>query len=174
MSKFRELCQSYGKSKRAFAEYQNACSNFARDLITGMVQYFDWPQNQEITYIPLGEEITPNNRFYMLTGAMRMDDQSFWHFGVELTIYEYEGSNPVSFVLSFFVKKVGSHFIVKLGPKGKEIRIHEAEREKLEPLYEAVFIQVKEFFSRRYFQIISSNEKQEPGFIALVGEAAKS
>ncbi len=174
MSKFLELCHTYGKSKRAFSEYQKACNNFARDLIAGMVQYFDWPQNQEITYIPLGEEIAPSNRFYALTGAMRMDDQSFWHFGVELTIYEYEGSNPVTFVLSFFVKKIGPHFIVKLGPNGKEIRIHEAERDKLEPLYEAVFLQVKEFFSRRYFHIINSSEKPEPGFIALVDKSAKS
>lgn len=169
MSKFDELCRAYVQSKRAFTEYQNACRNFARDLITGMVQYFDWPQNQEITYIPLGEEISPSNRFYALAGAMRMDDQSFWHFGVELTIYEYSGANPVKFVLSFFVKKVGTHFIVKLGPNGKEIRIHEAEIDKLEPLYDAVFAQVKEFFSRRYFQIINSNEPREPGFIALVG-----
>jgi hypothetical protein len=168
MSKFEELCRTYGQSKRAFKDYQDACRNFARDLIIGMVQYFDWPQNQEITYIPLGEEITPNNRFYALAGAMRMDDQSFWHFGVELTIYEYEGSNPVAFVLSFFVKKVGAHFIIKLGPNGKEIRIHEAERDKLEPLYDVVYAQVKEFFSRRYFRIINSNEPREPGFITLV------
>jgi hypothetical protein len=168
MSKFDELCRAYGQSKRAFNEYQDACRNFARDLIMGMVQYYDWPQKQEITYIPLGEEITPNNRFYALAGAMRMDDQSFWHFGVELTIYEYEGSNPVSFVLSFFIKKSGSHFIIKLGPNGKEIRIHEAERNKLEPLYEAVFVQVKDFFSRRYFQLVNSNEAREPGFITTV------
>jgi hypothetical protein len=169
MSKFDELCRTYVQSKRAFTDYQNACRNFARDLIVGMVQYFDWPQNQEITYIPLGEAITPNNRFYALAGAMRMDDQSFWHFGVELTIYEYSGANPVKFVLSFFVKKVGTHFIIKLGPNGKEIRVHEAEVDKLEPLYDAVFVQIKEFFSRRYFQIINSNEPREPGFIALVG-----
>jgi hypothetical protein len=168
MTRFEELCKTYMQSKRAFNEYENACRNFARDLIAGMVQYFEWPRNQEITYIPLGEEITPSNRFYALAGAMQMDDQSFWHFGVELTIYEYEGSNPVAFVLSFFVKKVGNQFIVKLGPKGKEIRIHEAELDKLQPLYDAVFIQIKEFFARRYFQIISSNEPQEPGFITLV------
>jgi hypothetical protein len=168
MTRFEELCKTYMQSKRAFNEYETACRNFARDLIAGMVQYFDWPRSQEITYIPLGEEITPSNRFYALAGAMQMDDQSFWHFGVELTIYEYEGSNPVAFVLSFFVKKVGNYFIVKLGPKGKEIRVLEEERDKLEPLYDAVFVQIKEFFSRRYFQIISSNEPQEPGFITLV------
>jgi hypothetical protein len=167
MSKFEELCKTYGQSKRAFNEYEDACRNFARDLITGMVNYFEWPRDQEITYIPLGEEITPNNRFYALAGAMRMDDQSFWYFGVELTIFEYVGSNPVTFALSFFVKKSGPHFIVKLGPKGKEIRVHEAERDKLEPLYDAVFAQLKDFFSRRYYQVLTAPER-EPGFITLV------
>jgi hypothetical protein len=168
MSKFEEICHVYSGARRAFREYEETCQNFARDIVYGMVDYFEWPHDQEITYIPLGEEISPNNRFYALAGAMRMDDESFWHFGVELTVHEPGGSYPTPFLLTFFIKKVGPHFIVKLGPKGREIRIHEDRRGDLSPFYEAVFAQIVEFFSKRYQEALTRREK-ELGFITLSG-----
>lgn len=166
MSKFDEICMAYTKARRAFREYEETCRDFARDLVYGMIDYFEWPGDQEITYIPLGEEFSPNDRFYALAGAMRMDDESFWHFGVELTIHDLGGSHRIPFLMSFFVKKVGPHFIVKLGPKGKEIRIHEDRRGELTPFYEAVFMQIVEFFGKKYQDAITKQQK-ELDFITL-------
>ncbi|MGB4868915.1 MAG: hypothetical protein WBP47_02665, partial [Candidatus Promineifilaceae bacterium] len=115
-TKYDEICLTYRKSRKMFLDYENLCQAFARDLVDGMIEYFEWPQNQEITYIPLGEELDPNNRFYALAGAMQMDNESFWHFGLELSVEEPCGSYPLPFLMSFFIKKVGPHFIVKLGP----------------------------------------------------------
>ena len=167
MSKYEEICAAYSKSRRLFSNYEKVCQDFARNLVFGMIEYFEWPRDQEVTYLSLGEEIDPTDRFYALAGAMRMDDQSFWHFGVELEVHEARtGANPVSFVMSFFVKKVGPYFVVKLGPKGKEIKIHEEQEQSLEPLYDAVFAQITDFFARRYFQAITQQET-ELGFITL-------
>ena len=105
MTKFDEICKAYRNARKALNDYEETCRLFARDLIFGMIDYFEWPRGQEITYIPLGEEIDPNNRFYALAGAMRMDDESFWHFGVELSIHEPGGGHPTRFMLSFFIKK---------------------------------------------------------------------
>lgn len=167
MSKFDEIRQAYTTARKRFRDYEETCRDFARDLVFGIIDYLEWPRDQEITYIPLGEELDPNNKFYALTGAMRMGDESFWHFGVELTLKEPHGANPVSFIMSFYIKKVGQYFIVKLGPKGREIKIHEDQRGELEPFYEAVFLQVMDFFNRRYYQAITKQEK-ELGFITLV------
>jgi len=167
MSKFEEICATYSKSRRAFLAYEKDCQDFARDLIYGMIEYFEWPHNQEISYIPLGEDLDPNNKFYALAGAMRMNEESFWHFGVELTAYDGGFSNPVSFVMSFFIKKVGAYFIVKLGPQGREIKIHENQRETLDPFFEAVFLQIVEFFTKRYHQALSRREQDLLSFIML-------
>ncbi len=167
MSKYKELVQSYSNARKSFRDYENVCRNFARDLIFGMVEYFEWPQDREITYIPLGEELDPNNKFYALAGAMHMDDQSFWHFGVELSLMEASGAYPLSLVLSFFIKKVGPNFIVKLGRNGREIKIPEEKQGELEPFYEAVFRQINEFLAKRYIHAITSQEK-EYGFITLI------
>ncbi len=167
MSKFEEVCEVYRKSRRAFLAYERECQQFARDLVYGMIEYFEWPQNQEISYIPLGEELDPNNKFYALAGAMRMNEESFWHFGVELTAYEGGFSNPAPFVMSFFIKKVGSNFIVKLGPQGREIKIPESQRNALEPFFDAVFLQMVEFFKKRYPQALAGQEQDQLSFIML-------
>lgn len=169
MTKFDEICQVYQKSRRRFLDYEETCRLFARELIDGMIDYFEWPRDQEITFIQLGEEINPSNRFYALAGAMRMDDESFWHFGVELTVEELSGAHPQPFLMSFFIKKVGPHFVVKLGPTGKEIKIHEDRRRELAPFYDAVFVQIAEFFVKDYGDAITRSERR-PGFIMLSGE----
>lgn len=167
MSRYEDLVRSYSHARKMFRDYEDTCRNFARDLVFGMVEYFEWPQDREITYIPLGEELDPNNKFYALAGAMRMDAQSFWHFGVELNLMEASGAYPLSLVLSFFIKKVGPNFIVKLGPNGREIKIPEDKQGELEPFYEAVFRQIKEFLAKRYVQAITGQEN-EYGFITLL------
>ncbi len=174
MSKFEEVSQIYQKSRHQFLDYESTCRDFARSLIDGIINYFEWPSTQEITYIPLGEEINPNDRFYALAGAMRMDDEAFWHFGVELTAEEPGGAHPLPFLMSFFIKKVGAHFVVKLGQKGKEIRIHEekqGKQDELAPFYEAVFQHILQFFVRDYQNAVTK-QKLESGFIMLTGEIA--
>lgn len=70
------------------------------------------------------------------------------------------------FLLSFFIKKIGPHFVVKLGSKSKEIRIHEDRRSDLAPFYDAVYVQIMNFFTQRYQEAITIGLK-EPGFIML-------
>ncbi len=169
MSKFEDVCRAYKETRQKFLDYEGECRDFARSLVDGIITYFEWPHTQEITYIPLGEEINPNNRFYALAGAMRMDDESFWHFGVELTAEEPGGSHPQPFLMSFFIKKSGPHFIVKLGPTGKAIRIHEdkqGKQDELVPFYNAVFHEIMKFFVNDYQNAITKQE-MEPGFILL-------
>jgi hypothetical protein len=171
MSKFEEVCRVYQQSRQKFLEYEVECRNFARTLIDGIIDYFEWPHTQEITYIQLGEEINPNDRFYALAGAMQMDDESFWHFGVELIAEEPGGSHPMPFLMSFFIKKVGPNFIVKLGPQGKAIRIPENKTDDLGPFYEVIFQQIMQFFSKEYQDAIT-NQTTEPKFIMLTNNLA--
>ncbi len=160
MSKFEQICEAYANSRKSFRKYEETCRKFARNIVFGLIDYYEWPHEQEITYIPLGEEINSNNRFYALAGAMQMDSKAFWHFGVELTVEDQGGSNPLRFLMSFFIKKVGSHFIVKLGVDGREIKIHEDRQGELQPFYDAVFMQIIDFFKSRYQDAVTHQQKQ--------------
>lgn len=170
-SKYDELCQTYRNSRKAFLNYQDECQTFARDVVDGMIDYFEWPTSQEITYIPLGEDIDPTNRFYAISAAMQMDDESFWHFGLELTLEEPSGAFPVPFLMSFFIKKVGNTFIVKLGPKGKEFNIPEERRGELAPFYDIVFKHITNFFAYKYQDAVTKGF-DEPDFIMLSPKAS--
>lgn len=167
MSRYDELTQLYRKTRFTFQQYEDDCAAFARELVNGLLEYMEWPRNQEITFLAIDEEVDPSNKFYALSSAMQLDRQSFWHFGLEVKMEESGGAYPLSLVLSFFIKKTDSDFIVKLGPKGRELKIPESKRGQLEPFYEAVFVQMKEFFHKSYFQAITGNE-QEFGFITLL------
>lgn len=169
-SKYDELCHTYKNSRKIFLAYQDDCQMFARDVVDGMIEYFEWPTSQEITYIPLGEEIDPSNRFYAISAAMQMDDDSFWHFGLELTLEEPSGAYPIPFLMSFFIKKIGNNFVVKLGPNGKEFRIPEERREELEPFYDIVFKHITHFFTHKYQDAITKG-LDEPDFIMLSPKA---
>ena len=169
-SKYDELCQTYRTSRKSFLAYQDDCQMFARDVVDGMIEYFEWPTSQEITYIPLGEEIDPNNRFYAISAAMQMDDDSFWHFGLELTVEEPSGAYPLPFLMSFFIKKIGDAFVVKLGPKGKEFRIPEERRGELKPFYDIVFKHITHFFTHKYQDAVTKG-LDEPDFIMLSPKA---
>lgn len=167
MSKYDELSRIYRQTRLTFQQYEEECGAFARELVSGLLDFMEWPRNQEITYLAVGQEIDPNNKFYALASAMQMDSESFWHFGVELRIQEVSGAYPLSLILSFFIKKVDSFFIVKLGPQGREFKIPESKRGQLEPFYEAIFTHIKEFFAKQYVQAVTGNEK-DFGFITLV------
>ena len=167
MSKYEELAKLYHDTRLNFNRYEEECSTFSRDLVTGFLEYVGWPREQEINYLAVGEEIDPGNKFYALAGAMEMDTESFWHFGVELRLQEASGAYPLSLVLTFFIKKTESDFIVKLGPKGREIKIPENKRGQLEPFYEVVYRQIHDFLNNHYMQAITGNQT-EFGFITII------
>lgn len=167
MSKYQEIAQLYHQTRLNFRQYEEDCSTFSRELVTGFLEYMGWPREQEINYLAVGEEIDPSNKFFALAGAMEMDNEAFWHFGVELRLQESSGAYPLSLVLSFFIKKVGEDFIVKLGPKGREMKIPQSKRGNLEPFYDVVFRQIKDFFANNYEKAITGNQK-EFGFITIL------
>ena len=116
MSRYEEIVKTYSRARKDFLNNKVACGDFARELVAGMVEYFDWPQDREITYIPLDEELDPNNKFYALAGAMRLDEQAFWHFGLALNLAEISGINPLSLVFSFYIKQSEAEFYGAFGP----------------------------------------------------------
>src|SRR5690606_26547009 len=108
--RYNELTQIYRKTRFTFQQYEDDCAAFARELVNGLLEYMEWPRNQEITFLAINDEVDPTNKFYALSSAMQLDRQSFWHFGLEVKMEEAGGSYPLSLVLSFFIKKTDDDF----------------------------------------------------------------
>ena len=135
-----------------------------------MVEYFDWPQDREITYIPLDEELDPNNKFYALAGAMRLDEHAFWHFGLALNLAEISGINPLSLVFSFYIKQSDTDFLVRLGQDGQIYKIPIDKRgSELAPFYDRVFKEIEKFLLKHLGHALS-DQPVEDTFISIMRE----
>lgn len=54
-SKYEELVQSYSNARKSFRDYEETCRDFARDLVFGMVEYFEWPKIAKSPTFPWGK-----------------------------------------------------------------------------------------------------------------------
>lgn len=136
-----------------------------------MVEYFDWPQDREITYIPLDEDLDPNNKFYALAGAMRLDEQAFWHFGLALNLAEISGINPLSLIFSFYIKQSETDFMVRLGREGQVYKIPLNKRgSELAPFYDIVFKEI-DIFLQKYLGYFLADQPIENSFISIMIES---
>jgi hypothetical protein len=157
MSKFEELCRAYAVSRKNYFDYRDACLNFAKDLVWGMVDYFKCPREQ-VKFIPLKEDIKPNT-IYGLLGAMHLDDDTFWHLGFGLTLYVSPNIFPQeTALLRFLVKKVDDCFVVKLGIGGDEFRIHKDQLDELTTFYDYVFEQIEESYEKELQRFLEQEE----------------
>lgn len=170
MSKYEEIVKVYSSARKDFLDNKVACSGFARELVSDMIEYFDWPQDREVTYIPLDEELDPNNKFYALAGAMRLDDQAFWHFGLALNLAEISGINPLSFVFSFFIKQSETDFLVRLGTEGQVYKIpHNKRGNDLAPFFDRVFHEIEVFLQTNLVHVLAG-KKAKSTFISVMAE----
>ena len=170
MSKYEEIVRVYSRARKDFVDNKVACSEFARELVLGMIDYFEWPQDREVTYIPLDEELDPNNKFYALAGAMRLDDQAFWHFGLALNLAEISGINPMSLVFSFFIKQSGTDFMVRLGTEGQVYKIPSDKRgDDLGPFYDRVLHEIEAFMKANLVHALAG-KRVKSTFISVMAE----
>ena len=170
MSKYEDIVQVYSSARKDFLDNKIACSGFARELVADMIDYFEWPQDREVTYIPLDEDLDPNNKFYAIAGAMRLDDDAFWHFGLALNLAEISGINPLSLVFSFFIKQSGTNFKVRMGIGGRELTIPASKRgDALAPFYDLVFNEIDAFLKAHLVHVLAG-KKPKSNFITVLAE----
>ena len=157
MSKFEDLCRAYATSRKNYFDYRDACLKFGTNLVNGMIDYFKCPREQ-VKFIPLKEDIKPNT-MYSLLGAMDLDDDTFWHFGLGLTLYEAPNVFPQeTALLPLLVKKVDDSFIVKFGTHGEEFKIHKDKPDEQTAFYEFVFRQIKESYEKALQRFLEQKE----------------
>jgi len=157
MSKFEELCKSYATARENYFNYRNACWDFASHLVSGMIDYFQCPKEQ-VKFIPLKGDEKPGS-VYTLMGAMHLDDDTFWHLGVGLTLYIAPNVFPhETILLPLLIKKVTDYFIVKLDGHQKEFKIHIDKTDEFDTFYEFVFQQIQETYEKGLQRFLDQNE----------------
>ncbi len=146
MSKFKELCGAYSGARKHYAEYRTCCGDFGNSLIKGMIEYFECPR-EHINFFPLAGDVDPKKK-YSLVSAMLLDDDTYWHFGLGLTLCPAESESPdETVVLPFAMKKGHDLFIVRIGTL-QEFQIHENNQDEYQSFYNFVFQRIKEDYEK--------------------------
>ncbi|MBZ0193307.1 MAG: hypothetical protein K8F34_16685, partial [Candidatus Kuenenia stuttgartiensis] len=126
MTKFEELCNSYRLSRKKYFDYKNECVNFAEKLVNGMIDHFECPKEQIKYFSPKDQVIPDNDSFQSLRGVMTLEDDTFWHFRIGLTLYEsHEIITPREIVtIHILLKKINERFIVKINTFEEKFEIN--------------------------------------------------
>lgn len=148
MTKFNELCNSYRLSREKYFNYRNECIDFADKLVGNMIGYFQWPKEQ-IKYVsPKGND---SDSVYTLRGVLSLEDDTFWHFGLGLTLYESPDIKPYeTAIIHILLKKDCEHFIVKIKNFKDEFEIFKDKPEDFENFFEFIFNKIKEDYEKDF------------------------
>ncbi|HBS9329747.1 hypothetical protein CFY86_29060 [Raoultella ornithinolytica] len=91
MSKFEEICAAFDESQKKFIAYRDHCHKFARDFGMRFIRYLEVPEENVEWFNP--DAVEPPKGRVTIPGAMYLDDDTFWHFGVRITIFDKQKSD---------------------------------------------------------------------------------
>ncbi|MFA6583629.1 MAG: hypothetical protein WCS77_04960 [Elusimicrobiaceae bacterium] len=157
MSKFNQLCKAYATARKSFFDYRDECFEFTSWLLEGLVSYLDCPVEQ-IGYFPLKGDFQPGHT-YTLMGAMDLEDDTYWHFGMGITLYEQKKKFPHETVLfEFMIKKADGKFTVKMDAEGTEFHIAKDDPASAHKLYEKIYEEIRESYSSGLQHFLEEDE----------------
>src|SRR5712672_2867541 len=93
MTKFEELCAAYSSVRREYGAYRHECMQFVGAMVAGLREYLGAPEGF-VTLFAKGGSYA-GRKVDGPAAAMHLADDTFWHFGVALDIYEDEGQMPL-------------------------------------------------------------------------------
>lgn len=145
MSKFEELCQSYAISQKKYREYEQDCMSFIQKFYNGFIAHAEIPREQ-IYLVPLHEEPTPGSMYSPL-GAMNLEDDTYYHLGVVLTVYTAPKQFPQqSLQIHLQVKKTDGVFLVKITTDDEPVKIALENQQDYIGVYDKIISLIKDHF----------------------------
>jgi hypothetical protein len=141
MNKFEELCAAYGEVKRQYETYRHECMALVGALWTGLQEYLGAPEGHVSLYARSGP--WSGRKVDGPSAAMNLADDTFWHFGLALDLYEETGQMPFHTVgFEMRLKKVGQKFILQV-EQGPQLEIAGDGPDRFVPVFDYLYRFVK-------------------------------
>jgi hypothetical protein len=152
MSKFEELCAAYSGVKREYDTYRHECMAFVGTLIAGLRDYLDAPEGFVNLYAKGGS--FAGRKVDGPAAAMHIGDDTFWHFGVAIDLFEESNQFPMHSVgFDMRLKKVGHKFILHV-EGGPPFELTKDNPDRLLPLYEFLFQFIKSRYENSFTEFV--------------------
>lgn len=164
MTKFEELCQSFGYARNSWFEYRDKCQSFGARVVSGFLKFLEIPDSAQMRAAsPENVKTTPNLPESLWTwakldadgrpipagrfDAIRLEEDGFWHARFLLTVYEQPNVFPYQpLLLEFAFKPSGADFRVRLSQDESEIMVSEAKQDTFEALNNALLSRIQNYF----------------------------
>ncbi len=136
MPGYQDLRKAFASGRQKYADYHTECIHLGGGLVTALRAYLGCPP-EALTLRPLNLE-PEDGAHYTVPGSMHLDDDTYWHLGVVLTVYEAPDIFPQEDVqLRFRFKKFPGYYEVRLAEFPDEFRIMDPRApEQFKPLFE--------------------------------------
>jgi len=146
MSKFGELCHAYKVSRDKYFSYRDESFEFARELIGLYTEYLAIPKEQ-FKFIPLDEEPTPNST-YSLFGAIHLNEDTYWHLGLQITIYTSPNIFPHQPIMIRFMfkKSQDNKYFVKISDSDPGHNIEQGNKPQFIAFFDFLQDQIRSHF----------------------------
>lgn len=100
MTKFDELCAAYKTSRETYFAYRNDGFKFAMELMSRYKEFLG-VQSEYFRFVPADETPKPDTT-YTIPGAIHLNDDTYWHLGLLLTLFTAPSEYPQQPVLIVF------------------------------------------------------------------------
>lgn len=165
MTKFSDLCTAFTTARIGFKKYENDCQEFAVDIWNKMLEHFEIPPSQISLYkfdeYGEFERIDPP-----LICAMRLRSDSYFEFGIGITLYESPNTYPhETVILPIHVSiDTDGNNKAKLGEEGKIHVIDRANNQHFKDFLDNIFESVNASYSQGLTDMRDKNTFRKIGF----------
>jgi hypothetical protein len=163
MSKFEELCSALKKYRQDWSNYRAEGKHFCMIMIDKYIKYLGI-QHDKIDFVPLDKEPEPNKR-YVITDAVHIDSDTFFHLGVRIILHEGDRQNRQErLLIKFMFKKIGNgKFLVKIDEIDPIYTINADNEDDFKTFFDFLQSQILEYYDDG-LEIFLAQSKPRIGF----------
>jgi len=145
MTRFLQLCEAFGYSKRQFDEYKVNVSLLVGEFLQGFRAYLQAPEGMVNLMATKG--YLNGRKMPGPTGALFLDNDTYWHFGVVVDLYKEDDEFPYELARCFMrIKLAKTHFDWEILDDGARFQV--SKPAELDAVYDHLF----EVLKTRYAQ----------------------
>ena len=164
-TKFHDLCMAYGNAQKDFGNFQQDCHLIAIELVNSLKEYFQIPESQFSLY-----KINNENEFEIvppaLINALTLKADSFWQFGIGLTVCIAPETLPQELILIHLLlrKDLDNKYFVKYANENKEFEVSKGNKESFNPFFDFLHDTVIKTYNDKLQHFIGQSTRRKLGY----------
>jgi len=166
VSKFNELCSAYANAQTNFENFRSNCQEIASLMVTEIKKYLEIPEQRFSLY-----KINQNNEFQMvpssLANALVLANDSYWHFGIGLTVCKADDSPQEELILIHLMVRMESdgQFFVKYANLKEEFEVFKDQSQSFIPFFDYIHGAIIGSYQERVQRFMEERTERKLGYL---------